>query len=79
MGMEYKDAAFKHGLTEREIAYVFSHAIDRLPFIDRHGDQAFKFIGPVHAQTDRLAEVFIKLSDGDYVVFHAMETGKRAQ
>lgn len=59
VGVEYRDTAFKHGLTEREIAYVFSHAIERLSFIDRHGDRAFKFIGPVHAQTDRWAEVFI--------------------
>lgn len=79
MGMEYKHTAFKHGMTEREIAYVFSHAVDRFSFVDRYGDPAIKFIGPVHAQTDRLAEVCIKRLGGDYVVFHAMETGERAQ
>lgn len=78
MGMRYIHTAFKHGLTEREIAYVYSHAIDQIPFTDRHGDPAMKFLGPVHAQTNRLAEVFVKQSGGDFIIFHAMETGERA-
>ena len=34
------------------------------------------FIGPQHAQTDRLIEVLIELkSSGDFVVYHVMSLG----
>lgn len=77
MGIRYTDSAGKHHLTEAEIVWVIMHAVDTRPVDDRHGRAAQWFLGPVHGQTDRLAEVIVAQDGPDFVVFHAMETGQR--
>lgn len=77
MGMRFTDSAAKHGMTEQEILHVIRHAVQVKVITDRHGDSAKMFIGPVHSQTGRLAEVAVKTAGGDFIIFHAMETGER--
>lgn len=78
MGMEFTESAAKHGMSEQEILHVIRHAVRAEAITDRHGDPAKMITGPVHAQTNRLAEVAVKTTGGDFIVFHAMETGERA-
>ena len=77
MGMIFTDSAAKHGMTEQEIFHVIRHAVRVEVITDRYGAEARQFIGPVHSQTNRLAEVNVKTVDGDFIIFHAMETGQR--
>ena len=79
MNIRYTDSASKHGLTEEEIVWVILHAVRTEEVADRHGRPAKKFVGSVHAQTNRLAEVFVSQDGADFVVFHAMEIGERLQ
>lgn len=78
MGMVFKDSAARHGITQEDALHVIRNAVRVEPITDRHGDPAKKFIGPLHAQTNRLAEVAVKTTGGDFIIFHAIETGERA-
>lgn len=77
MGIYYKNSSYKHGMSEEDMLYILTHPIYQEEFIDRNGRKAIKFIGPVHAQTNRLAEVFVTFDGKDFHIFHAMETGER--
>lgn len=78
MGIEYTESASRHGISEQDARYVIRHATTIRPIKDRYGRPAKAFIGPLHAQTDRLAEVFAHFNGRDFVIFHAQETGERA-
>ena len=78
MGIRYTDSASKHGIANEDALYAMTHAIRVTDAHDRHGRAAKKFVGPQHAQTDRLIEVIAYFAHGDFVIFHVMETGERA-
>lgn len=80
MGIEWPTSADKHSIPHADALYAMQNAIytsERVKVND--GDSRNKrrvFIGPQHAQTDRLIEVLIELkSSGDFVVYHVMPLG----
>lgn len=78
MGIHYKGSSYRHGMSEEDMLYVLKYPISQQEFVDRNGRKAIKFKGPVHAQTNRIAEVFVTFDGEDFHIFHAMETGERS-
>lgn len=77
MGVRYTDSAAKHGISEKDAFHVIAHAVLVEDVVDRHGHTAKRFLGPLHAQTTRAAEVIAHFDGEDFVIFHAQETGER--
>lgn len=77
MVINFTKSAARHGITEEDALYAATHAIERKPIIDRRGNKAFLFIGPPHGQIDRLIEVIASFDGQDFLIYHAMDTGRR--
>ncbi|SFL21652.1 MULTISPECIES: hypothetical protein [unclassified Leifsonia] len=82
MGIEFARSAGKHGISEQDALYAVQHAVyssDRVKVNNagRPGGSRRVFVGPQHAQTERLIEVV----PGGFVVYHVMPLGSyyRAQ
>lgn len=75
--IKFTASAARHGITEEQARYIMANSFDNGRFIDRAGRPAVWFKGTLHAQTDRVAEVFVTIDHGTFIVFHAMETGER--
>lgn len=79
MGIEFTDSAGKHGIDGRDALYVIQNAVWTSTRVKvNHGDPNGKrrvFVGPQHAQTDRLIEVLVELIPGGSVIYHVMPLG----
>ncbi|WP_348789189.1 hypothetical protein [Leifsonia sp. NPDC080035] len=80
MGIDFTDSAHKHGIEERDALHAIRNAVytsTRVKVTDSGlPDRPRRvFVGPEHAQTDRLIEVLIEMVAGGFVVFHAMPLG----
>lgn len=80
MGIEWAGSAGKHNIPQADALYAMQNAIytsTRVKIND--GDSRNKrrvFVGPQHAQTDRLIEVLIELkAGGTFVIYHVMPLG----
>ncbi|WIE58241.1 hypothetical protein DEI96_001110 [Curtobacterium sp. MCLR17_031] len=78
MGIEFTNSAGKHGITEPDALYAIHNAEWTSTRVKVHdGDPGNKrrvFIGPQHAQTERLIEVLVELVPGGFV-YHVMPLG----
>ena len=74
--IEFTRSAARHGIDGTDAIYAMTHAHETQPFTDRHGRRAMLFIGPPHAQTDRLVEVIASISSDTILVYRAIETGR---
>lgn len=77
MGIRYTASAGRHGISEADALHVIANAVILEDVSDRHGLPAKRFIGPLHAQTNRAVEVIAHFDGTDFVIFHAQETGQR--
>ena len=80
MGIEWPESADKHDIPHADALYAMQNATYTSTKVKiNDGDtrnQRRVFIGPQHAQTDRLIEVLIELKpSGDFVVYHVMPLG----
>lgn len=79
MGIIYTRSAEKHGISEADALYAMHYArytSTRVKVNDGDPNGVRRvFVGPQHAQTDRLIEVLIELVSGDFVIYHAMPLG----
>lgn len=80
MGIEWAESADKHDITHADALYAMQNSIytsTKVKINDRDGrNQRRLFVGPQHAQTDRLIEVLIELKPGGtFVVYHVMPLG----
>lgn len=80
MGIEWPKSADKHDIPHADALYAMQNAIYTSTKVKiNEGDsrnQRRVFVGPQHAQTDRLIEVLIELKpSGDFVVYHVMPLG----
>ena len=80
MGIEWAESADKHDITHADALYAMQNSIytsTKVKINDRDTrNQRRLFVGPQHAQTDRLIEVLIELKpDGTFVVYHVMPLG----
>jgi hypothetical protein len=80
MGIEWPESADKHDIPHADALYAMQNATYTSTKVKiNDGDtrnQRRVFIGPQHAQTDRLIEVLIELKPGgNFVVYHVMPLG----
>jgi len=79
--IEFTPSAEKHGISAGDALYAIKHAIvttDQVEASDTTEYPRQLFIGPQHAQTDRLIEVIIeRRPSGKFVVFHVMPLGPK--
>lgn len=80
MGIEWPDSADKHSIPHADALYAIQNATYTSEKVKVNDGDPFNkrrvFIGPQHAQTDRLIEVLIELkTSGDFVVYHVMPLG----
>ena len=80
MGIEWPKSADKHDIPHADALYAMQNAIYTSTKVKiNEGDsrnQRRVFVGPQHAQTDRLIEVLIELKPGgNFVVYHVMPLG----
>jgi len=79
MGIVFARSADKHDIANGDAMYAIQNAIYRSD--ETGGDpsvqqrQRMVFVGPQHAQTDRLIEVLVERRGRDFVVFHVMQLG----
>ncbi|MBT1608485.1 hypothetical protein NY542_00150 [Curtobacterium flaccumfaciens pv. betae] len=79
MGIEFTASAGKHGIPEPDALFAIQNAewtSTRVKVND--GDPGGKrrvFVGPQHAQTDRLIEVLVEMIPGGFVIYHVMPLG----
>lgn len=77
MVINFTESAARHGISEEDALYAATHAVEKKPIIDRRGNKAILFIGPPHGQTNRLIEVIASFDGKDFLIYHAMDTGRR--
>jgi hypothetical protein len=80
MGIEFAASASKWGITREDALYAMQNAVyssDKVKINDGDArNQRRVFVGPQHAQTDRLIEVLIEVKrPGTFFVYHVMPLG----
>jgi hypothetical protein len=79
MGIEFTRSAAKHGIRAADALYAIQNAIWTSTRVKVNGggptSRRRVFVGPEHAQTERLIEVLVELVPGGFVVYHVMPLG----
>lgn len=80
MAIEWASSAEDHGIPQADALYAMQHATYTSTKVKvNEGDrrnQRRVFVGPQHAQTERLIEVLVELKpSGTFVIYHVMELG----
>lgn len=80
MGIEFASSADKHEIPRGDALWAATHAVFMTTKVkSAPGQPAFPrraFVGPAHAQTDRLLEVLVEIRpDGNLWVYHVMVLG----
>jgi len=80
MGIEFATSAAKHGVSQADALFAMNNAIyfsEKVKLNDGDIANARRvFIGPQHAQTQRLIEVLVEVKrPGAFVVYHVMVLG----
>ncbi len=79
MGIDFTRSAGKHHIPGPDALHAIKNAVWSSTQVKvNEGDprsQRRVFVGPQHAQTDRLIEVLVELKPGGFVVYHVMELG----
>ena len=77
MGIVFTQSADKHDVPNGDALYAIANAVYSSERVRGERDTGARmvFIGPPHAQTERLLEVLIERRAGDFIVFHVMPLG----
>lgn len=80
MGVEWANSAGKHSIPHEDALYAIQNAVytstDVYTATERPNRTRRVFVGPQHAQTSRLIEVLVEISQGgDFVIYHVMPLG----
>lgn len=82
MGIEWAGSSDKHGIPRGDALYAIQHFVfwsDEVDVATGKTQLPRKlFIGPAHAQTERLLEVLVELRPGAvFWVYHVMDLGAK--
>jgi hypothetical protein len=74
MGIVFARSADKHDIPNADALHAIQHAVYSSERVsgDESPRKRMVFIGPQHAQTERLIEVLVERRGGDFLVFHVM-------
>ena len=79
MGIAFTRSADKHGISHADALYAIQNPVYTSTKVKVNPEQPNRprrvFIGPQHAQTDRLIEVLIEVGQSDFVIYHVMPLG----